>query len=271
MNFPSVNHQRNRFAHRIRCVASALHLQTHTSGKLFIAAPTQPDKIETVQHFPPLPFLNFPPPLTNPSQQQAAAAAQQQALSPPVHPLQFQLINPHLQQQGVNQSQVTPVTHAVAQSTNIQIQPTSPASIYTHTSGLHPASTSSTPPASNGSSISTVLSKPNNTTSAVVATMNSLNHNSNNNNSHNPGGATGTVALPTTGRHDDSKIRDKCLYLKQLLQDKKQIQGLAGCFLHVDRILDEGKILLCITLLLSLQAKHVLLNPLTTSGSHVTR
>jgi len=40
---------------------------------------------------------------------------------------------------------------------------------------------------------------------------------------------------------DDKKMRDKCLYLKQLLQDKKQIQGLSGYFLHVDRILDEGE------------------------------
>jgi protein quaking len=56
-------------------------------------------------------------------------------------------------------------------------------------------------------------------------------HNSNNNNS--------VVATMSGGKDDDTKIRDKCLYLKQLLQDKKQIQGLAGCFLHVDRILDE--------------------------------
>jgi len=53
---------------------------------------------------------------------------------------------------------------------------------------------------------------------------------------------------PLSGHHrdDDMKVRDKCLYLKQLLQDKKQIQGLAGCFLHVDRILDEGELLLLI-------------------------
>ena len=40
---------------------------------------------------------------------------------------------------------------------------------------------------------------------------------------------------------EDRKVRDKCLYLKQLLQDKKQIQGLNGFFLHADRILDEGE------------------------------
>ena len=41
---------------------------------------------------------------------------------------------------------------------------------------------------------------------------------------------------------EDQKIKDKCLYLKQLLQDKKQIQSLNGLFLHADRILDEGEI-----------------------------
>lgn len=44
---------------------------------------------------------------------------------------------------------------------------------------------------------------------------------------------------PAPSKEEDMKVRDKCLYLKQLLQDKKQIQGLTGCFLHVDRILDE--------------------------------
>ena len=39
---------------------------------------------------------------------------------------------------------------------------------------------------------------------------------------------------------EDRKMKDKCLYLKQLLQDKKQIQSLSGFFLHADRILDEG-------------------------------
>lgn len=40
---------------------------------------------------------------------------------------------------------------------------------------------------------------------------------------------------------EERKTRDKCLYLKQLLQDKKQLQNLPGVFLHLDRVLDEGQ------------------------------
>ncbi|XP_078493351.1 protein quaking-A isoform X4 [Ciona intestinalis] len=61
-----------------------------------------------------------------------------------------------------------------------------------------------------------------------------------------PGSASpssSSSSLPTTNgavvHEEDRKVRDKCLYLKQLLQDKKQIQNLTGCFLHLDRILDE--------------------------------
>ena len=49
------------------------------------------------------------------------------------------------------------------------------------------------------------------------------------------------LAINGTTGEEDRKVRDKCLYLKQLLQDKKQLQSLNGFFLHADRILDEGK------------------------------
>lgn len=39
---------------------------------------------------------------------------------------------------------------------------------------------------------------------------------------------------------EDKKIKDKCSYLKALLQDKKQLQAFPAVFIHVERILDEG-------------------------------
>lgn len=68
--------------------------------------------------------------------------------------------------------------------------------------------------------------------------------------SSSPGSSNIMMTSPTTTpipnynitlTDDEMKTRDKCLYLKQLLQDKKNMQPFAGMFLHLDRILDEGE------------------------------
>ena len=40
---------------------------------------------------------------------------------------------------------------------------------------------------------------------------------------------------------NDKKTRDKCLYLKQLLADKRSIAQMPGVFLHMERLLDDGE------------------------------
>ncbi|XP_039274643.2 KH domain-containing RNA-binding protein qki.S-like isoform X1 [Styela clava] len=55
----------------------------------------------------------------------------------------------------------------------------------------------------------------------------------------NPICSPGTNTASYSSNDEERKTRDKCLYLKQLLQDKKQLQNFGGMFVHIDRILDE--------------------------------
>ena len=47
--------------------------------------------------------------------------------------------------------------------------------------------------------------------------------------------------IPNGFDENDKKTRDKCLYLKQLLADKNIISRMPGTFLHMERLLDDGK------------------------------
>ena len=47
--------------------------------------------------------------------------------------------------------------------------------------------------------------------------------------------------LPNGFDENDKKTRDKCLYLKQLLADKRTAAQMPGVFLHMERLLDDGK------------------------------
>ena len=49
--------------------------------------------------------------------------------------------------------------------------------------------------------------------------------------------------LPNGFDENDKKTRDKCLYLKQLLADKRTAAQMPGVFLHMERLLDDGKLL----------------------------
>ena len=49
--------------------------------------------------------------------------------------------------------------------------------------------------------------------------------------------------IPNGFDENDKKTRDKCLYLKQLLADKNIISRMPGTFLHMERLLDDGKFL----------------------------
>lgn len=128
-----------------------------------------------------------------------------------MHPVQFQIIP----QQTAGGQQINPVSPAIPQPTHIQVQ-SPPSSLPKPQIGYHQNSMVS-PPSRNSTSPS-----------------------SSSGNSH---GTTMNLPMMTSSMYNDDerKMRDKCLYLKQLLQDKKQIQNLTGCFLHVDRILDEGR------------------------------
>jgi len=133
-----------------------------------------------------------------------------------MHPVQLQL----LPQPGQTPP-IIPVSQTLPQPGHIQIQSPPPNlgknhSVFQQTPLISPPSSSTSP--SSGSAMSTSGS------------------NGGSNNSHGSNSIANSNILD-----DDKKMRDKCLYLKQLLQDKKQIQGLSGYFLHVDRILDEGE------------------------------
>lgn len=52
--------------------------------------------------------------------------------------------------------------------------------------------------------------------------------------------------IPNGFDENDKKTRDKCLYLKQLLADKNIISRMPGTFLHMERLLDDGKFILFI-------------------------
>nr|CAB3265342.1 protein quaking-B [Phallusia mammillata] len=123
-----------------------------------------------------------------------------------MHPVQLQLLPPP----GQNQSLVPP-NQAIPPQGHLQIQSPPPALPkppinFQQTPMISPPSSSTSPSSSSGMSAS--------------------------------GGGNHCVSGGNFN-DDDKKMRDKCLYLKQLLQDKKQIQSLPGCFMHVDRILDE--------------------------------
>jgi protein quaking len=45
--------------------------------------------------------------------------------------------------------------------------------------------------------------------------------------------------MPSGFDENDKKTRDKCLYLKQLLADKRNIAQMPGVFLHMERLLDD--------------------------------
>ena len=47
--------------------------------------------------------------------------------------------------------------------------------------------------------------------------------------------------VPNGFDENDKKTRDKCLYLKQLLADKRTAAQMPGVFLHMERLLDDGK------------------------------
>ena len=47
--------------------------------------------------------------------------------------------------------------------------------------------------------------------------------------------------MPAGFDENDKKTRDKCLYLKQLLADKRTMAQMPGAFTHLDRLLDDGK------------------------------
>ncbi|XP_076818954.1 protein quaking-A-like isoform X2 [Clavelina lepadiformis] len=134
-------------------------------------------------------------------------------LQQPLHPVQLQLI-----QQPPPGPQITQAPPTLPQQqTHIQIQSPPPINKqqqqinYHQTTLISPPGSSTSPSSSSGaSSASQILNNFNNISPSAIV-----------------------------GGEDDKKVRDKCLYLKQLLQDKKQIQSLSGCFLHVDRILDE--------------------------------
>ena len=49
------------------------------------------------------------------------------------------------------------------------------------------------------------------------------------------------------GTETNKEDRNTPEYLAQLLKDKKQIQALPNVFVHVDKLLDEGKFSLIIT------------------------
>lgn len=44
-----------------------------------------------------------------------------------------------------------------------------------------------------------------------------------------------------TIRHSTVLSTNSPEYLMQLLKDKRQLQAVPGCFVHLDRILDEGE------------------------------
>ena len=50
--------------------------------------------------------------------------------------------------------------------------------------------------------------------------------------------------IPNGFDENDKKTRDKCLYLKQLLADKNIISRMPGTFLHMERLLDDGKFII---------------------------
>ncbi|CBY30807.1 unnamed protein product [Oikopleura dioica] len=45
--------------------------------------------------------------------------------------------------------------------------------------------------------------------------------------------------MPAGFDENDKKTRDKCLYLKQLLADKRTMAQMPGAFTHLDRLLDD--------------------------------
>ena len=47
--------------------------------------------------------------------------------------------------------------------------------------------------------------------------------------------------MPAGFDENDKKTRDKCLYLKQLLADKRNMAQMPGVFNHLERLLDDGK------------------------------
>ena len=47
--------------------------------------------------------------------------------------------------------------------------------------------------------------------------------------------------MPAGFDENDKKTRDKCVYLKQLLADKRTMAQMPGAFTHLDRLLDDGK------------------------------
>lgn len=47
--------------------------------------------------------------------------------------------------------------------------------------------------------------------------------------------------MPAGFDENDKKTRDKCLYLKQLLADKRSMAQMPGVFNHLERLLDDGK------------------------------
>ena len=48
--------------------------------------------------------------------------------------------------------------------------------------------------------------------------------------------------MPAGFDENDKKTRDKCLYLKQLLADKRNMAQMPGVFNHLERLLDDGKL-----------------------------
>ena len=62
--------------------------------------------------------------------------------------------------------------------------------------------------------------------------------------------------MPAGFDENDKKTRDKCLYLKQLLADKRSMAQMPGVFNHLERLLDDGKL----TYLIPLEDKKKTIN-----------